>query len=55
MIAIAAASKIPPQSVEARRPILSVKRKAGMDVTQRRIAETPDAKNDALAEDSPAS
>lgn len=39
---------------DVRRPHLSASKKAGTDIASISIAETPDARNDAVAEDSPA-
>lgn len=40
--------------MDARRPHLSASKKAGMEVRKMRIADTPEAKNDALEDERPA-
>lgn len=44
----------PPTKVDNRRPTLSVSRNAGIEVANIKIAETPDARNEASDEESPA-
>lgn len=45
---------MPPVIADVRRPHLSASKKAGTDIASMRIPDTPDARNDAVAEDSPA-
>ena len=40
--------------MDARRPHLSANKKAGMEARKKRIADTPDAKNDAFEDERPA-
>lgn len=54
MVAMITDSTTPPYRVDARRPILSVNRNAGIEVMNIKMAETPDARNEASDEDSPA-
>jgi hypothetical protein len=39
---------VPPEMVAVRRPHLSAKRKAGIDMASIAIAETPEARNEAV-------
>lgn len=45
---------MPPVIADVLRPHLSASKKAGTDIANMRIPDTPDARNDAVAEDSPA-
>lgn len=45
---------MPPVMVEVLRPQLSAKMKAGTDIANMRIAETPDARKEAVPLDRPA-
>lgn len=44
----------PPEMADVLRPHLSANMKAGMDTASMRIADTPDAKKDAVEDDNPA-
>lgn len=44
----------PPVMAEVRLPHLSASKKAGTDIASMSIADTPDARNDAVSEDNPA-
>jgi hypothetical protein len=48
------ARTIPPYSVDTRRPALSVRRKAGIELRQITIAETPEARKEDLDVERPA-
>lgn len=45
---------MPPVMADVRLPHLSASKKAGTDIASMSIPETPDARNEAVAEDSPA-
>lgn len=44
----------PPVIAEVRRPHLSARRKAGIEIASIRMAETPEARNEAVEDESPA-
>ncbi len=54
MINIQPDRPMPPVMIEVLRPQLSAKTKAGMDTANMRIAETPDARKEAVLLDRPA-